>query len=167
MPETVRIFGIDPGSRHTGYAIIDVAGNRASVVSHGVVKLPHKQPVTERLKLLDAALRELVAEHRPDEVVVEEVFAAHNVRSALVLGQVRGVVIVAAGGGCPIFEYSARAVKKAVAGYGQAEKEQVAQMVKALLGLNETPPQDAADALALALCHVHSRAFAVRLRAAR
>lgn len=167
MPETVRILGIDPGSRHTGYAIIDVSGSRARAVRHGVVKLPPKQPVMERLKLLDAALRELVAAHRPDEVVVEEVFAAHNVRSALVLGQVRGVVIVAAGASCPVFEYSARAVKKAVVGYGQAEKEQVVQMVKALLGLDETPQQDAADALALALCHMHSRAFAVRLRAAR
>lgn len=167
MADTVRILGIDPGSRRTGYAIIDVAGSRARVVRHGIVKLPQKQPVLERLKLLDSALRELVDEHRPDEVVVEEVFAAHNVRSALVLGQVRGVVIVAAGASCPVFEYSARAVKKAVAGYGQAEKQQVAEMVKALLGLNETPQQDAADALALALCHMHSRAFTARLRAAR
>jgi crossover junction endodeoxyribonuclease RuvC len=84
-----------------------------------------------------------------------------------VLGQVRGVVIVAAGSSCPVYEYSARAVKKAVAGYGQAEKEQVAQMVKTLLGLDETPQQDAADALALALCHMHSRAFTARLQAAR
>jgi crossover junction endodeoxyribonuclease RuvC len=167
MPETVRILGIDPGSRYTGYAIVDVVGNRARVVEHGVLKLPQKQPVMERLKLLDASLRELVDEHRPDEVVVEEVFAAHNVRSALVLGQVRGVVIVAAGGSCPVFEYSARAVKKAVAGYGQADKQQVAQMVAALLSLAETPPQDAADALALALCHMHSRAFSARLEQAR
>ncbi len=167
MPETVRILGVDPGSRYTGYAIIDVVGNNAGVVEHGVVKLPPKQPVTERLKLLDAALRGLVAEHHPDELVVEEVFAAHNVRSALVLGQVRGVVIVAAGEACPVFEYSARAVKKAVAGYGQADKDQVAQMVTALLQLPEKPPQDAADALALAVCHMHSRAFAVRLQGAR
>lgn len=167
MPGPVRILGIDPGSRYTGYAIVDVAGNDARVVEHGVVKLPQKQSVMERLKLLDTALRELVAAHGPDEVVVEEVFAAHNVRSALVLGQVRGVVIVAAGARCPVFEYSARAVKKAVAGYGQADKQQVVQMVKALLGLTETPQQDAADALALALCHMHSRAFAVRLEQAR
>ena len=167
MPESVRILGIDPGSRYTGYAVIDAVGNSAGVVEHGVVKLPQKQPVTERLKLLDVALRELVAAHCPDELVVEEIFAAHNVRSALVLGQVRGVVIVAAGSNCPVFEYSARAVKKAVAGYGQADKDQVAQMVKTLLGLAETPQQDAADALALALCHMHSRAFAVHLERAR
>lgn len=167
MPESVRVLGIDPGSRYTGYAIIDVVGTHASVVEHGVFKLPQKQPVMERLKLLDASLRELVNEHRPDEVVVEEVFMAHNVRSALVLGQVRGVVIVAAGASCPVFEYSARAVKKAVTGYGQAEKGQVAQMVKMLLNLPETPQQDAADALALALCHMHSRAFSTRLEQAR
>lgn len=167
MPEPVRILGIDPGSRCTGYAIIDAVGDNVGVVEHGVVKLPQTQSVAERLKLLDTALRELVSEHHPDEVVVEEVFAAHNVRSALVLGQVRGVVIVSAGANCPIFEYSARAVKKAVAGYGQADKNQVAQMVKQLLRLPEAPQQDAADALALALCHMHSRAFAVRLEKAR
>lgn len=167
MPESVRVLGIDPGSRYTGYAIIDVVGTNPCVVEHGVLKLPQKQPVIERLKLLDVSLRALVDEHRPDEVVVEEVFVAHNVRSALVLGQVRGVVIVAAGASCPVFEYSARAVKKAVTGYGQAEKEQVAQMVKTLLNLPETPQQDAADALALTLCHMHSRAFFVRLERAR
>ena len=167
MPESVRVLGIDPGSRYTGYAIVDVVGSNARVVQHGVLKLPQKQPVMERLKLLDVLLRDLVDEYRPDEVVVEEIFVAHNVRSALVLGQVRGVVIVAAGARCPVFEYSARAVKKAVTGYGQAEKKQVAQMVKTLLQLPETPPQDAADALALALCHMHSRAFSVRLEQAR
>jgi len=167
MPEPVRILGIDPGSRYTGYAVIDVVGTNPRVVEHGVFKLPQKQPVMERLKLLDTSLRELVAEHHPDELVVEEVFAAHNVRTALVLGQVRGVVIVSAGARCPVFEYSARAVKKAVAGYGQADKQQVAQMVKALLNLAETPQQDAADALALALCHMHSRAFQVQLQRAR
>lgn len=167
MPESVRVLGIDPGSRYTGYAIIDVVGTNACVVEHGVFNLPQKQPVMERLKLLDVSLRALVDEHRPDEVVVEEIFVAHNVRSALVLGQVRGVVIVAAGANCPVFEYSARAVKKAVTGYGQADKEQVAQMVKTLLHLPETPRQDAADALALALCHMHSRAFSARLEQAR
>ena len=144
MSDAVRILGIDPGSRYTGYAVIDSRGADAGVVDHGVVKLPAKQPLPERLCLLDTRLREIVAEHRPDEVVVEEVFSAVNVKSALVLGQVRGVVLVAAGAQCPVFEYSARAVKKAVAGYGQADKNQVAQMVTALLRLPETPPQDAA-----------------------
>lgn len=167
MADSVRILGIDPGSRFTGYAVIDAVGAEAGVVEHGVFRLPPKQPVTERLKILDGLLRELVDQHRPDEVVVEEAFAAVNVRSALVLGQVRGVVIVAAGAGCPVFEYSPRAVKKAIAGYGQADKKQVAQMVTTLLRLPEIPAEDAADALALALCHMHSRRFAVRLEGAR
>lgn len=167
MSDSVRILGIDPGSRFTGYAVIDAVGADVGVVAHGVLKLPQKQPVTDRLKLLDTLLRELVDEYRPDELVVEEVFAGVNVRSALVLGQVRGVVIVAAGAACPVFEYSARAVKKAVVGYGQADKQQVAQMVTTLLRLPEQPSQDAADALALALCHMQSRRFAMRLQGAR
>ncbi len=167
MSESVRILGIDPGSRFTGYAVIDVVGADVGVVAHGVLKLPQKQPVTERLKALDTLLRELVDEHHPDELVVEEAFAAINVRSALVLGQVRGVVIVAAGAACPVFEYSARAVKKAVVGYGQADKHQVVQMVTTLLHLPEQPSEDAADALALALCHMQTRRFAMRLERAR
>jgi len=167
MPDSVRILGIDPGSRCTGYAVLDATGAHGGVVDHGVLRLPAGQPLSARLCLLDALLRELVARHRPDEVVVEEVFAAVNVRSALVLGQVRGVALVAAGSTCPVFEYSARAVKKAVAGYGQAEKDQVAQMVTALLRLPKKPAQDAADALALAICHMHSRAFTTRLERAR
>ena len=167
MAEPVRILGIDPGSRVTGYAFLDAVGGSVGVVDHGVLKLPPKQALPDRLRILDNGLRELVDTHRPDEVVVEEVFAAVNVRSALVLGQVRGVVIVAAGSTCPVFEYSARAVKKAVAGYGQADKRQVAQMVTALLQLPEIPLQDAADALALAICHMHTRRFAAQLEKAR
>ena len=167
MPDSVRILGIDPGSRCTGYGVIDVFGSDLYVVAYGVLKLPQKKPVSERLKQLDILLRQLAEEHRPDEVVVEEVFVAVNARSALVLGQVRGVAIVAAGASCPVFEYSARAVKKAVVGYGQAEKEQVVQMVKTLLHLSEAPPQDAADALALVLCHMYSRRFEARLEGAR
>lgn len=163
----VRILGIDPGSNATGYAVIDAAGDTAGVVDHGVLRLPSKAPLVERLRMLDERLRELVAQHEPDEVVVEEVFAAVNVRSALVLGQVRGVVIVAASASCPVFEYSARAVKKAVTGYGGADKQQVVQMVTTLLGLSKAPAQDAADALALALTHMHSRRFAARLQQAR
>ena len=167
MPDPIRILGIDPGSRFTGYAVIDAVGNNAGVIDHGVVRLDAKAPVAQRLHVLDERLRELVEHYRPDEVVVEEIFAAANVRSALVLGQVRGVAIAAGGAACPLFEYSARAVKKAVAGYGQADKGQVAQMVTALLRLPEVPPQDAADALALAVCHMHSRSFAIRLQGAR
>ena len=101
MPDSVRILGIDPGSRCTGYAVIDVFGSDLNVVAYGVLKLPQKKPVSERLKQLDILLRQLAEEHRPDEVVVEEAFVAVNARSALVLGQVRGVAIVAAGASCP------------------------------------------------------------------
>lgn len=166
-PDSVRILGIDPGSNATGYAVIDAVGDAAAVVEAGVLRLPPKSPLVERLRILDEKLRELVARHEPDEAAVEEVFAAVNVRSALVLGQVRGVVIVAAAATCPVFEYSARAVKKAVTGYGQADKQQVAQMVAALLGLPKPPAQDAADALALALTHMHTRRFTARLEQAR
>ena len=105
-------------------------------------------------------------EHVPDEVAIEEVFTAANVRSALVLGHARGAALLAVGEVPGVFEYSARAVKKAVVGYGQADKEQVARMVMALLGLKSKPPQDAADALAIALCHFHSRSTHQRIEAA-
>lgn len=164
--DPIRILGVDPGSRATGYAVLDGVGDEGTVVDYGVIRLPGELPVTERLRILAEKLSEVVEQHDPDEVVIEEVFAAANVRSALVLGQVRGVVVVAVGSARPVFEYSARAVKKAVVGYGQADKQQVAQMVMTLLGLPEKPAQDAADALALAICHLHSRRITARLRSA-
>lgn len=160
----VRILGIDPGSRATGFAILDGSGDSGVVVDLGVIRLGNDLPVKDRLCQLYVRLADIVAEHDPDEVAIEEVFSAANVRSALVLGQARGVALVAAGASRPVFEYSARAVKKAVVGYGQADKRQVAQMVKRLAQLEKVPPQDAADALAVALCHMHSRAIATRLR---
>ena len=163
-PEPVRILGIDPGSRATGYAILDGFGDSGVVVDLGVIRLAADLPLPERLCQLYDRLAEIVVEHDPHEVAIEEVFAAANVRSALVLGQARGVAVVAAGGSRPVFEYSARAVKKAVVGYGQADKQQVAQMVTALTKLPKVPAQDAADALALAICHLHSRAITARLR---
>lgn len=160
----VRVLGIDPGSRATGYAVLDGVGDRVGVVEIGVIRPASKRSLPGRLCDLYGRLRELVERHDPDEVVIEEVFAAANVRSALVLGQVRGVAVIAAGDSRPLFEYSARAVKKAVVGYGGADKRQVARMVATLLGLSEPPAQDAADAVALALCHIHSRSMAARLR---
>jgi len=162
--ESVRILGIDPGSRATGYAILDGSGDSGVVVDLGVIRLAAKLSLPERLSRIYERLTEIVVEHDPDEVAIEEVFSAANVRSALVLGQARGVAVVAAGGTRPVFEYSARAVKKAVVGYGQADKKQVAQMVTTLTKLPEVPAQDAADALALAICHLHSRAITARLR---
>jgi len=108
----------------------------------------------------------VVEEYSPDEAAIEEVFMAKNPRSALVLGQARGVLLLAAGRHCEVHEYAARAVKKAVAGYGQADKQQVGHMVKMLLGLDKVPAQDAADALAIALCHAHTRPMHAKARAA-
>jgi crossover junction endodeoxyribonuclease RuvC len=162
--EAVRILGIDPGSRATGFAILDGAGDKGTVVDLGVIRLAADLPLTDRLCQLYERLADIVVEHDPDEVAIEEVFSAANVRSALVLGQARGVAVVAAAGSRPVFEYSARAVKKAVVGYGQADKRQVAKMVATLTGLEKAPAQDAADALAIALCHLHSRAITARLR---
>lgn len=165
--ETVRILGIDPGSRATGWAVLDVTGGSTVAVDHGVLRPNRSDPVPDRLRQLSAALEELCREHDPDEVALEEAFAARNVRSALVLGQVRGALMVSVGRDRPVFEYAAPTVKKAVAGYGQADKRQVAEMVTRLLELADVPAQDAADALALALCHAQSRRWASRLEQAR
>lgn len=163
---STRILGIDPGSRNAGYGVIEIEGNRVVAIDHGVIRVPADESLGLRLQKLHAAIVEVVARHRPHEVAIEEVFTAHNVRSALVLGQARGVLLLAAAsGGCEVHEYAARAVKKAIAGYGQADKAQVGQMVKSLLGLPRVPAQDAADALAIALCHAHSRDM--KRRAAR
>lgn len=160
-----RILGVDPGSRAAGYAVIEAQGQNVRAVDYGVIRVPAKLPLARRLLLLHTDLAAIVGRHAPAEMAIEEVFAAHNVRSALVLGQARGALMVAAAPHCEVFEYSARAVKKAVAGYGQADKLQVAQMVTTLLRLPKIPPQDAADALAIALCHLHSRQLGRRVAA--
>ena len=156
-PHGARILGIDPGSRAAGYGVIESRGQRVRVIDHGVIRVPADLSFPQRLRLLHSELTAIVELHRPDEVAIEEVFSAHNVRSALILGQARGVLMLAAADRCEVFEYSARAVKKAVVGYGQADKAQVGQMIKMLLGLPKVPPQDASDALAIALSHVNSR----------
>jgi crossover junction endodeoxyribonuclease RuvC len=157
---SVRILGIDPGSRNAGYGVIEIDGSRVVAIDHGVIRVPPNEVLGRRLELLHAELSAVVARHEPHEVAIEEIFTAHNVRSALVLGHARGVLLLAASStGCEVHEYAARAVKKAVAGYGQADKNQVAQMIKALLGLPTVPAQDAADALAIAVCHAHSRSL--------
>jgi len=163
----MRILGIDPGSRATGWAVVDVSGGSTVAVDHGVLRPRGDDAVPDRLRELSDGLGELCREHEPDEIALEEAFASRNVRSALILGEVRGAVMVSVGRERPIFEYAARTVKKAVAGYGQADKRQVAEMVTQLLQLTDVPAQDAADALALALCHARSRRWAARLEQAR
>lgn len=160
----VRVLGVDPGSRATGYAVIEGCGSRVRAVTHGVIRTRAGAPLAERLRTIHQGLVEVVRDHRPDEAAIEEVFTAANVRSALVLGQARGVALLAAGDVPVVFEYSARAVKKAVVGYGHADKGQIVRMVSMLLNLPKKPPQDAADALAIALCHFHTRSTRQRIR---
>jgi crossover junction endodeoxyribonuclease RuvC len=153
----VRIFGIDPGSERTGYGCIDADGSRQRLVACGAISLPARADFSERLLAIHEGLRALIAEHHPDCVAIEDVFHARNVRSALKLGHARGVALLAASqAGLPVTAYTPAEVKRAVVGYGRAEKHQVQHMVCLLLGLTEVPtPYDASDALAIAICHLH------------
>jgi crossover junction endodeoxyribonuclease RuvC len=154
----VKIFGIDPGSNRTGYGCVERVGGRHVLVICGSLSGPPRAPFPDKLNAIHDGLKALIERHRPDCVAVEDVFHARNVRSALKLGQARGVALLAAAeAGVPVVSYAPAAVKRAVVGYGRAEKQQVQQMVKLLLGLQEPPaPHDVADALAIALCHLQS-----------
>ncbi len=157
------ILGIDPGSRITGYGVIRQVGSRNEFVACGCLKVG-EEDMTERLTAIYKGLREVIATHLPLECAIEKVFLGKSADSALKLGQARGVAIVAAANsGLSISEYSARQVKLAVVGKGAAEKHQVQHMVKLLLKLDEIPQADAADALAIALCHANTRSSLVRM----
>jgi crossover junction endodeoxyribonuclease RuvC len=154
----VKVFGIDPGSERTGYGCIETDGSRSRVVIAGAISSPAAAAFPQKLSTIHARLSRLLVECRPDWVAIESLFHAVNVRSALRLGHARGVAMLAAvEAGVPLAEYSPAEIKRAVVGYGRAEKHQVQQMVKLLLGLPRPPSShDAADALAVALCHVHT-----------
>jgi crossover junction endodeoxyribonuclease RuvC len=154
----VKVFGIDPGSERTGYGCIDTSGARHRLIVSGAVATPSSAAFPEKLRLIHSGLTTVIAGCRPDCVAIENLFFATNVRSALKLGHARGVAMLAAvEAGLPVFEYTPAEIKRAVVGYGRAEKPQVQQMIKLLLGLDAVPsPHDAADALAVAICHVHS-----------
>jgi crossover junction endodeoxyribonuclease RuvC len=154
----VKIFGIDPGSERTGYGCVETDGRRHRLVICGALSAPAGTAFPERLLAIHSGLAALLAECRPDCVAIENIFHARNVRSALRLGHARGVALLAASAaGVPIVEYSPAEIKRAVVGFGRAEKQQVGQMVKLLLALDAPPsPHDAADAIAVALCHIHS-----------
>ena len=150
------IIGIDPGSRRTGFGIIDAVGAKTSYLTSGIIRLPEDAMPT-RLKVIFQSVSELIEEHKPALMAVEDVFFARDPRAALRLGQARGAAIVAgAMAELPVAEYSARTVKQAVVGTGSATKEQVQHMVMRLLKLPAAPKEDAADALAVAICHAHS-----------
>ena len=150
------ILGIDPGSRRTGFGIIDAVGAKTSYVTSGIIRLP-EDALPARLKIIFQGVEELIEEHKPQLMAVEDVFFARDPRAALRLGQARGAAIVAGVmAELPVAEYSARTVKQAVVGTGSATKEQVQHMVMRLLKLPAAPQEDAADALAVAICHAHS-----------
>ena len=156
--EVVRIIGIDPGSRATGYGVIDQQGQALTFVTCGVIRTSEKQLFPERLQEIYNGICEVIAVYKPQLAGVEDIFTAINPRSALKLGHARGVLILAVRQhGLLLEEYSPRVVKQAVAGYGQASKEQVQQMVRILLRLAAEPSHDAADALAVAICRASHR----------
>jgi crossover junction endodeoxyribonuclease RuvC len=161
------ILGIDPGSRKTGFGIINYVSGRSEYVTSGVIRLP---PVglPERLGVIFESVSELVELHCPQELSIEQVFMAKNAGSALKLGHARGAAIVACvARGMPVAEYSARQIKQSVVGTGAADKAQVQHMVKVLLKLQAEPAEDAADALAAALCHAHTQQSMINLSGAK
>ena len=153
----MRILGIDPGSKATGYGFIEQQGNRLIHLDNGAIFTQSKDSLAVRLQIIYQQLCALIETHQPDAVAVEQVFMARNPASALKLGHARGVALLAGiNAGLPVAEYSALQVKSAVVGYGRAGKNQVQQMTKTLLNLPEIAQEDAADALAVAICHAHS-----------
>jgi crossover junction endodeoxyribonuclease RuvC len=163
--DSVRILGLDPGSRRTGFGVIDCRGTVIEVCAHGCLSVAAASP-SARLRLIFEGLQRLMSQHAPVEVAVERVFVSRNADSALKLGQARGAALCAVPGGIPVFEYAPRAIKLALVGSGAAEKFQVAHMVRALLGIDERLTADAADALAVAVCHAHARRLSALARAA-
>lgn len=161
----MRVLGIDCGTEYTGYGVVDLLSDsrnsdRLVCIVCGAIKVSPRDSMPMRLSRISNGLQELISQHRPDRVALEDVFYAINVKSALKLGQVRGVaMLAAASAGLEVAEYSPLSIKSAVVGYGRAEKHQVQQMVMRLLNLDQIPePADAADALAIAICHLHTAA---------
>jgi len=158
-PPNVRILGLDPGSRRTGFGVVECRDGQLTLLAQGCLDVSAAAPAA-RLRMIFEGLAALVGEHTPGEVAVERVFVSRNVDSALKLGQARGAALCAIPGGVPVFEYAPRAIKLALVGSGGAEKFQVAHMVRVLLGVPGPLTADAADALAVAVCHAHARRLA-------
>jgi crossover junction endodeoxyribonuclease RuvC len=164
----MRVLGVDPGSETTGWGVVETEGRKLKLVEYGVVRASPRESFPARLLKISIGIEEVIARLKPDACSVEEAFYAANVKTALKLGQVRGVVLVAAERAkVEVNEYSPRLVKQTVVGYGNAEKHQVQEMVRLLLSLPSVPePHDAADALANAICHVHHAGSQKRILAA-
>ena len=157
----MRVLGIDPSVQSTGFGIIEYSGNNYSVLDYGVIKPSRQLELLHKINMIKNRLEEIICTHKPEEVAIENPFYAQNIKTAITLGQVRGAVLVAvASQNCPLHEYSALEIKKAVTGYGRADKEQVITMIKTLLGMQgQKMGTDAADALAAAFCHLNTRMF--------
>lgn len=154
------ILGIDPGSRAAGYGVIVAQGNRLDFVACGVIRVTHGFSFAARLLEIHQGIVEVLSHHQPEQAAIEEVFMAKNANSALKLGHARGVLMLAVmQAAVPLAEYSPRQIKQAAAGYGNADKAQVQQMVRVVLSLNKAPSSDAADALAVAICHANHYRF--------
>jgi len=157
----MRILGIDPSIRCTGYGVLEVAGGRVQAVAFGSLPIAARVSQPQALAEIARGLREVIARHQPDEAAIEAIIYAQSFKTAIVMGSARGAALVAvAEAGLPVVEYPSRLVKKAATGLGGARKEQVGFMIRALLGLTATPDADAADALAVALTHVQHRKLA-------
>ena len=162
-------MGIDPGSSCTGCGVIEEINNKLRMVYWGSIKSKARQPFPQKLKFIYDELVAVIQKFNPDEIAVEDMFFATNVKSALKLGQTRGIAVLSAvSEGKPVAEYSPLEVKQSVVGYGRAEKQQVQEMVTTLLGLKEKPePFDASDALAVAICHIHAAAANSKIKTAK
>lgn len=154
----MRVLGVDPGTINLGYGVVD-GEDEMHMVDCGVVSLSARLPMEERLRSLYSELNEIITRHKPSEVAIEDPFVGHNVRSAFAIGKAQAIAILAAANkGLPIYYYSPAKIKKQVTSYGQSDKQQVQEMVRVQLGLSELPqPSDAADALAVAMCHIQQR----------
>ena len=164
----MRVIGIDPGTRHLGWGVLERVGTKIAHVAHGVIDADESANLSERLVVIDEALERVIAEHAPEVGAVEGLFYAKDAQSAAKLGHARGVVLVRLARACvAIREYAPALVKRTIVGRGAADKKQVAHVMTAILGLRSPPRADASDALALALTHLHVAGFEERLAATR
>lgn len=164
----MRVLGVDPGSQTTGWGVVEGDGRRYSLVDFGSIRAPSSLQFPARLLKMYTGIEEIIARHQPQACAMEDAFLATNVKVSMKLGQVRGVILlVAERATLDIHEYSPRLIKQTVVGYGNAEKHQVQEMVRLLLSLKSVPaPHDAADALAVAICHFHHAQFAQKIAVA-
>ncbi len=157
----MRTLGIDPGTATTGFGVVEEADKKLSLIDYGCIKTPSGLPMPDRLNMISAQLKDIIKDHKPNNIAVEQLFFCNNAKTAIKVGEARGVILLTASqAGLNISEYTPLQVKMALTGYGKADKKQIQYMVKNILGCKEVPkPDDAADAIAIAICHINSRGF--------